>query len=217
MMYDLVSIIIPAHMEERYIGLTLEACLLQSYSPLEIIVAHNGGLDDRTLEIAASYIKVAKNPERDIKIMSQPRIGASAARNMGARGASGKYVAFLDADTLIPPTLIQRSVEAVSQGFAGVFAQVRFDQDTAMARILQEKLNSTGPRMNAYAFCSSELFRRTHSEHSVFREDLAVGEDTHFTEVIMRYGKTTRLDLPVITSARRLEEQCFADAAARLG
>src|SRR2546423_1022907 len=47
----LISIIIPAHNEERYLGRTLEALHRQTYSLFEIIVIANG-CDDRTAEIA---------------------------------------------------------------------------------------------------------------------------------------------------------------------
>jgi cellulose synthase/poly-beta-1,6-N-acetylglucosamine synthase-like glycosyltransferase len=88
----LVSIIIPAYNEERYIKDTLLHVQKQSYKNKEITVVVDGGTD-KTLDIAKRYAnKVIKLKKRG---------GVSYARNRGAKIAKGKFLLFLDADTLL--------------------------------------------------------------------------------------------------------------------
>ena len=93
----LISIIIPAHNEERYLGKTLDALKRQNYGWFEVIVVANG-CTDRTAEIARG------NCQRLI-VLSQKSLGV--ARNLGARMARGDLLVFVDADTLLEPLALR--------------------------------------------------------------------------------------------------------------
>ena len=89
----MISYIIPAYNEEKYLPKTLASLLFQKDPHDEIIVVCNG-CTDRTVQIARSYaVKtiVTKNP------------GVADARNIGAKAAKGEILVFIDADTIIPP------------------------------------------------------------------------------------------------------------------
>jgi glycosyltransferase involved in cell wall biosynthesis len=93
----LISIIIPAHNEEDYIGLTLDAINRQSYPHFEIIVVANG-CTDRTPAVALN------NCHR-LVVLSNKCLGV--ARNLGAKLAKGDLLLFLDADTLLEPHALE--------------------------------------------------------------------------------------------------------------
>jgi hypothetical protein len=86
-----VSVIVPTWNEEKYLRKCLRSLRKQYRSrPLEVIVV-DGGSTDRTLEIARkSADKVLVEPEKPV----------GAARNIGAGQASGRILAFIDADTV---------------------------------------------------------------------------------------------------------------------
>lgn len=92
-MNDKVSVIIPVYNGAKTIKHTIESVLNQSYNKLEIIVIDDGSLDS-TLEVVDSI-----NDCR-IQVFSYQNSGACIARNRGLSKASGKYIAFIDADDL---------------------------------------------------------------------------------------------------------------------
>lgn len=94
-----ISVIIPAHNEEKCLASCLGGILKQTTkTPYEVIVVDNNSTD-RTQEIAKKY---------PVRVIFEKRPGGSAARNAGAKVARGKLLVFLDADTRSPPTYLSQ-------------------------------------------------------------------------------------------------------------
>jgi glycosyltransferase involved in cell wall biosynthesis len=87
------SIIIPAKNEEVNIAHCLDSINAVKYDQnrFEILVVDNGSVD-RTVDVAN---------EKGAKVYVQPDLTISGLRNFGARQASGKILAFLDADCTV--------------------------------------------------------------------------------------------------------------------
>lgn len=90
-----VSVVIPAYNDARFIGQALRSVLAQTYRSLDIVVVDDGSTDE-TAEIARSF-------EPRVRVFRQANSGAAAARNHGLTLAKGEYVAFLDADDFWHP------------------------------------------------------------------------------------------------------------------
>lgn len=103
-----LSIIIPMYNVELFIERCLLSCVRQdiSYEDYEIIVV-NDGSPDNSLVIAEHFAKEYSN----IKIVSQPNGGLSAARNTGLSKAIGDYVWFVDSDDWIKDNCLKMIVE----------------------------------------------------------------------------------------------------------
>jgi glycosyltransferase involved in cell wall biosynthesis len=102
----LVSVIIPAYNAEKTIARTLESVLSQTYKHIEVIVV-NDGSTDRTEEIVEAFAQT----DRRIRILHQPNLGATAARNCGIKSSKGEYIAPIDADDIWHEEKIQAQVE----------------------------------------------------------------------------------------------------------
>lgn len=85
-----VSVIIPAHNEEKYIAPTLEAVLRQDYPDFEVIVILND-CSDRTEDIVRTF---------PVEILKEEKKGVQGAREVGRLAACGEIIACLDADCL---------------------------------------------------------------------------------------------------------------------
>ena len=109
----LVSIIIPAHNEEKYVWKAIESLLKQSYKNIEIIVVDNAS-EDSTAEVISRYsnkgVKIIRNKQNG---------GFGGGCNLGFKNAKGELLMFFDADEvygkdyvkkLIAPILIRKDI-----------------------------------------------------------------------------------------------------------
>lgn len=86
-----ISLIIPAHNEEKYIGHCLESAIKNSDSKLHEIIVVDNLCTDKTREIVSKFPGVV--------LVKENKKGTSAARHAGYKAASGDILAFIDADT----------------------------------------------------------------------------------------------------------------------
>lgn len=84
------SVIIPVYNGSRTLARAIESVLAQSYPAGEVIIVDDGSSD--------STARVVERFGRRVIYLHQPNSGVSAARNAGAKRASGEWLAFLDAD-----------------------------------------------------------------------------------------------------------------------
>lgn len=87
------SVVIAAYNAERTIIQAVNSVMMQTFGDFELIIVDDGS-NDSTLSLV--HRKAAR--DQRIKVATQSNQGVSAARNRGVSMASGKYVAFLDAD-----------------------------------------------------------------------------------------------------------------------
>ncbi len=98
----MLSIIIPTLNEEDYLPMVLASIKNQKLTDYEIIIA-DAGSKDTTLEIARQYDCVVTEG-------GLPARG----RNNGAKVARGELLFFLDADSILPDSFFEKSLEEYS-------------------------------------------------------------------------------------------------------
>lgn len=94
-----VSIIMPSYNCERFIELAINSVLSQTYQNWELIICDDGSSDE-TRKIAFSYESF---DNRITLIDNFKSKGAAGARNSCLDYATGRYIAFLDADDIWYP------------------------------------------------------------------------------------------------------------------
>ena len=110
---SLVSVIIPTYNASQTIERTIKSVEAQSYKPIEIIVVDDCSDDDTIVKLRAfgSHIQLYQ---------LQHNKGVAHARNKGLDKASGRYVAFLDADDTWLPDKIIKQLAFIKQHDVGV-------------------------------------------------------------------------------------------------
>lgn len=101
----LVSIVIPVYNSEIYIGETIQSCLNQSYSHIELILINDGSTDD-----SESVIKAFDDSR--IRYQCIENSGSCIARNVGISNAKGELIQFLDHDDLLDSMKLKHQVAA---------------------------------------------------------------------------------------------------------
>jgi glycosyltransferase involved in cell wall biosynthesis len=105
-----VSVVVVFLNTEAYIEEAIESVLVQTHRDWELLLVDDGAVDGSSAH-ARRY--TARYPDR-VKYFEHAghaNRGASAARNLGLRHASGEYVAFLDSDDVWLPHKLARQVE----------------------------------------------------------------------------------------------------------
>lgn len=98
----LVSAVIPVYNGAAFIGDAIRSVLAQTYPHVECIVVDDGSTDDTAA--------VARGFGDRIRYLYKANGGVSSARNAGIAAALGEYVAFLDADDLWKPEMLERLI-----------------------------------------------------------------------------------------------------------
>lgn len=99
----LVTVIIPAYNEEKYIQKCLDSLKNQTLENFEIIVVDDGSTDS-TKQIASKL---------GVKVTSLTHGGPGRAKNYGARIASGKILVFLDADMFVEKSYLKKIIKPI--------------------------------------------------------------------------------------------------------
>ncbi|MCB9896347.1 MAG: glycosyltransferase [Planctomycetes bacterium] len=85
-----VSVVIPTYNRAHNVMRAVQSALDQTEKSLEVIVVDDGSTDETREQFA-------KPPER-VRYIRKPNGGASSARNVGIRHATGEWIALLDSD-----------------------------------------------------------------------------------------------------------------------
>lgn len=175
-----VSLVIPAHNAEPWIGECLASVRAQDYPTdrLEVIVVDNASTD-RTAAICRDLGYPPLRCERP---------GASAARNAGIARARGEIVAFLDSDAVADPDWLSRLVGVFADASVGG-AGGRIDPHRVVSgaefhayltHLLDQSRHIAGkpPFMLPFVATANAAFRRSALEAvGGFDEGLSICED----------------------------------------
>lgn len=99
----LLSIVMPVYNVAPYLSRCLDSLAAQTHRIDELIVVDDGSTDDCP-RILAEYAK--RLPQ--MRVIRQENGGLSAARNTGLAQATGQYLAFVDSDDFVAPTMYER-------------------------------------------------------------------------------------------------------------
>lgn len=99
----LFSIIIPTLNEERFLPKLLSSIALQSFTDYEVIIS-DGNSHDETLKVAKRFSQEVTS----LICVKNEKAGLPYQRNQGAKEAKGKWLLFIDADTILLPYCLER-------------------------------------------------------------------------------------------------------------
>ncbi|GAA4958687.1 glycosyltransferase family 2 protein [Actinoplanes utahensis] len=96
-MHPKLSVVVPMYNVESYLPLLLASIAEQDLTDIQVILVDDGSTD-ATGRIAAA--QAAR--DRRFRVITQDNNGLSAARNAGIQRATGEFLAFADADDVVP-------------------------------------------------------------------------------------------------------------------
>jgi rSAM/selenodomain-associated transferase 2 len=201
----MVSVVIPAYNEEKALPHTL--CeLLRQFGHYEVIVV-DGGSTDRTLAVLAEFSfseypsPLTSHPSR---LLSTAPKGRASQMNAGAKEATGEWLLFLHADTVLPAGAIQRLNEMeVDQTIqAGGFMH-QFSGDDWRLKLISFLDNFRCIRSRIIYGDQALFVRRALFEQLGGFPSQRILEDVAFCEKLIKVTKPLLLSPSVVTDARK--------------
>ena len=192
---QVISIIIPTYNEQENIKRLLDYLVEFRKDDIELIVV-DGGSSDLTVKTVGEYDNVRL-------IHSQK--GRAIQMNAGWKASSGEYLFFLHADSTLPKgwySAIQLAFR-ITNCVAGSF-YLQFDINGFWFRLYSGLSKIKSPLVT---FGDQGLFvkRAVFEQLDGFRE-LPILEDYDMIKRLRSMGKVIKLDLPMITSARKFQK-----------
>ncbi|MFC0038085.1 CDP-glycerol glycerophosphotransferase family protein [Actinomadura rayongensis] len=105
-----LSVVVPVHNVEEHVRACLGSLAGQTLRDLEVIVVDDGSSDGS----AAIARRFAAGDDR-FRVVHERHQGPGPARNAGIRRATGRYLAFADADDVVPPHAYRRMVGSLER------------------------------------------------------------------------------------------------------
>ena len=152
-MQDKVSIITPSWNSEKYIEKTIESVQKQTYMNWEMIVVDDCSTD-RTVEIVE---KISEEDPRVRIIRQEVNGGAAKARNRSLCEATGRYIAYLDADDIWKPTKLEKQVEFMKANHCG-FSCASYEVIDDEGRALNKEVHML-PSVDYVGFLTNNLLQ----------------------------------------------------------
>lgn len=155
---QLVTVLIPAHNEEKVIVRCLDSVCASSHKNLQIIV-----IDDASVDITPRLVKdyILRHPNHNITLVRRRKnMGKGGALNYALRHkAQGEFVMTLDADSILDKDTVANAVAYFEDpSIVGVAANVRIIEEHTVLGILQKFEHMIGYRSKkTYSLTKSEF------------------------------------------------------------
>lgn len=214
----LISLIMPVYNAEDYIARSIDTVLAQTFSDTEIILVDDGSTD-RSAEIVDWYAANYSN----VLVTHRENGGVPAARNTGIERANGAYIAFMDNDDMLRPSMLEKLYTSIKKNdcdiaVTSIYQIVKGKYEIGMRCPLQEDVAVTMDdflRMYAvsgYALFSiwNKLYRASLVKEHRFPEIMF--DDEAWTPYILSYGdKICYLDAALYEYDRSIRNGTLVD------
>ncbi|WP_157600708.1 glycosyltransferase [Rufibacter sp. DG15C] len=119
---ELLTVIIPFYNLGAYLEETISSVRKSANVKKEILIVNDGSTDVKSLKVLDKFRKA-----KDCTVIDTKNSGLAAARNIGAKNAKGKFIAFLDADDTVAPEYFSKALNVLKQcanvHFVGAWTQ----------------------------------------------------------------------------------------------
>ncbi|MBS5402042.1 MAG: glycosyltransferase [Bifidobacterium sp.] len=190
-----ITVIIPVYNAYKTILRCVNSVNRSTYSNIEIIVIDDGS-NEKTKKICDEISSLHNN----IKVIHQDNLGVSAARNKGIENATGKYIAFIDADDTISPkmlTVLAKKCETekadiaicgyeeVCGNYSRTISPSAESEILLQPNILKVFLTENIIGWNVWA----KLYRRDVIGNTRFQNGKKIAEDMYFNYEVLKKAK----------------------------
>ena len=190
-----VSVVIPSYNYEQTLGRCLDAVLVQTCRPIEVIVVDDHSTDGSLLLARGFPVTVLMTPRN---------AGVAAARNLGAHHARGDIVFFVDADVVLDPGAIDAAIVEMKTdpsivSVCGIYEPIplvrhSFWEECRSLQAYAWRISSLGD-VSAGFFSLGAIRNDAFRAVGAFNENLRQTEEIDYGERLRRVGRIVLSDL----------------------
>lgn len=172
----LVSVIMPAFNDERFIGEAISSVLNQTYPYLELIVVDDCSIDN-TIKIVEQF-----SDTRLHLYSNEKNMGAAYSRNLAISKAKGDYIAFLDGDDVWLENKIEKQLFFMVQNnilFSSCNYEVIDENSESKGVVVTapKKITHSKFLRSSYIGCLTAMYKRSVFENLSIPDDIAKRND----------------------------------------
>lgn len=204
-----ISFIIPAYNEEKYIERTLKSIKNQETKiPYEVIVCDNNSTD-KTVKVAKKYAD---------KVVFEKKQGIVFARNTGFKHSKGEFLVHTDCDTVFPNDFVSRVYKIFKSDKYAAFTcgNYFYEGNSKKAKLIEKIICPFHESLQNYysdkgcivllgwCLCTP---RKIFEKVGGFKYKKCVFDDLQFSKDVKKYGNMRYFpDIKVKSSLRRFEK-----------
>ncbi len=202
-----ITLVIPAYNEEKSIGACIDVAVKNSRGAFKEIIVVDNASTDRTADMAR---------ERGARVVHEPHKGLTTARQAGFEATTSDLVAYIDADTHIPPQWIDTAqrIFDTHPDIVSLSGPRRYFGAAWYRRWILNAVWGAAPITYRAVGCmvlGGNFIAKRSAIAQIGGFDRTIefyGEDTDLARRLSAVGKTLfRMDFYVYASARRFEEE----------
>lgn len=192
-----ISIIVPCYNSDRYLSVCLESLRAQKQPEIEMIL-----IDDGSTDATGALLDRFAAQEPRARVIHVPNGGVSSARNRGLALASGRYIAFMDADDALEENSLQLLYQHAVRSGAQIVSANHTLFDMEKNRRVQVEIEPVVQQ-------SSEIIKEIIHMHRVYNNiwnklyDRALFDGLRLDEGV-RIGEDALLNLQLFSRAKRV-------------
>ena len=219
-----VSVIIPIYNSCRYIRPAMDSVMNQTLSEIEIIC-----VDDGSTDTSLDMLKIYKERDPRIRIITETNAGPAHARNNGFRRARGEYVIFLDSDDFFELDLLEQLYNEAKEKDLDI-SIAKYDVYNSKKSKFRSKIENEHSRIYESGVVTSKneypdyilesttgaawnkLFKRSFliEKNISFLTDVMMFEDVYFTVTALAFAERVGMLQNVLVHHRIYNEQSRA-------
>jgi len=209
-----ISLVIPAHNEEKYIGECLDSAIKNSGGKFFEIIVVNNFSTDKTEQVARS--------RKGVIVINHDKQGVTLARNRGFQESKGNLIAYIDADNKIPEGWCEAVIKEFTDNpdlvlLSGPYIYYDLDKFQHFLSKIYWYLAMPFYWTIGYMAIGGNMVikRETLQKMNGWDESIVFyGDDTDIARRAGKFGKTKfKLGFTVYSSARRFSGEGLAKTA----
>ncbi|QWD49700.1 glycosyltransferase [Polynucleobacter paneuropaeus] len=193
----MITFIVPVYNVEKYLAKCVHSLISQSCNDFEILLINDGSTDG-SLEICEELA----SQHVCIKVFTQLNSGQGQARNLGLQNASGEFIAYVDADDWVEPTLVADALTLMNKTDADFMSfGIRFVEESGKVRKTINSFNKNfllGREIffdamlerNILTVCWNKIYKKSFLvENQILFPDIKVNEDIVYSRLCSFFAK----------------------------